>query len=441
VRNKTSRLFLTVLIAVYIATTCFSCKNKQNLDQLLYPLSPKTFSDELVVEGTVEAVRSTVLFCPGQVDGTIIFIIDDGSIVETGDTLCILENRELSSNYEQLLQQLEQTNAEYAKSEANLNLQYSLLEAQVKNNEAQTSITNLDSAQLQYASLVQQKITKLQLKRAMIEKNRYEKKLELLKTINEFELKKLRLQITRVKNRANNVKSQLEGLYIKAPHAGLALRSRSPFSGEKLVEGDNVWPGISVVLMPDQTQMKVVMNVSESDYKRIKINDRIRYSFSSNPSNSANGKITIKAPIGIPVKRESKVKFFEITASVDSFQVIPEPGISAGCTVVLTEIPDTIVVPQLAIFEDDSIKVVYVSDHRKFEKREVLLGENTPKEAVIIAGLKGNEILSLIPPSDSRISATRLLPDSVKSRLMKTPDLPVTDTVSNKKTVVLSYRK
>jgi len=410
------------------------------LDQLLFPLSPKAFSDELVVEGTVEAVRSTALSCPGQVEGTIIFIIDDGSIVETGDTLCILENRELSSNYEQLLQRLEQTKAEYAKSEANLNLQYALLEAQVKNNEAQTSITNLDSAQLQYASLVQQKITTLQLKRAMIEKNRYEKKLEFLKTINEFELKKILLQITRVENRVTDIKSQLEELYIKAPHSGLALRSRSPYTGEKLVAGDNVWSGISVVLMPDQSQMKVIMNVSESDYKRIKVNDRIRYSFSSNPSNSANGKITIKAPVGIPVKDESKVKFFEITASVDSFHVIPEPGISASCTIILTEIPDTIVVPQLAIFDDDSIKVVFVSDHRKFEKREILMGENTPKEAVIIAGLKGDEILSLVRPADSRISSTSYLPDSVKFRLLKTSGLPVPDTVSNEKPVVLSYQ-
>jgi hypothetical protein len=265
---------------------------------------------------------------------------------------------------------------------------------------------------------MQQKITTLELKKASIEKERYTSKLRLLKTINEFELKKLRLQIARLENRVSNIKNTLGEMTILATQKGLALRSKSPYNNLKLNEGDVVWQGIAIVVMPDLSQMKVVMKVAESDFKRITVGDSVGYTFDSAPLNYAFGKIISKASVGNPVSRDSKVKFFDITASVDSFLVIPEPGISAKCTITLKSVPDTIVVPQLAIFEEDSLKIVYVSTQRQFERREILLGESTQKEAVVVAGLVGDEIISFVKPHSKKISEIICLPDSIKKRFI-----------------------
>jgi len=407
---------------VYIFIYCLvflivACNRGEKKTEILHQLSTLTYSDELTIEGTVEAVRSKTVFCPNNLEGTILYLVEDGTMVEKGTTLCILENRELSNYYDQVVQRVEQTNGEYTKSKANLDLQYALLEAQVKSNEAQTSITNLDSAQLQYASPVQQKITKLEMQKTAIEKAKIEKKLGYLKTINESELKKLKLQIARDSNRAENINSMLKSMKVVAPESGLALRSGSPFRDEKLVEGDQVWEGIALVTIPDMTEMKVKIFASESDYKRIEVNNKVTYTFSSMPGNKAFGKILLKAPMGVPINRDSKIKHFEITASVDSFDVIPEPGISATCVVTLKEIADTIVVPQLAIFDEDSSKFVFVKARKEFEKKEVLLGENSPKMAIVIAGLQGNEQVSFVRPEASKIAKTVFLPDSLKKNL------------------------
>jgi HlyD family secretion protein len=215
-------------------------------------------------------------------------------------------------------------------------------------------------------------------------------------------------------NRAENINNQLKTLSITTTEGGLALRSYAPLRGEKLAEGDLVWYGISLVTIPDMTEMKVTISASESDYKRIDVNSKVNYTFSSMPGNKAFGKIIKKAPMGIPINHNSKVKRFEITASVDSFDVMPEPGLSAICLVTLKEIPDTIVVPQLAIFEEDSVKYVYIYQNRKFEKQEIILGQYSPKLAVIVAGLTGNEQVSFVKPPSSKISKTIALPDSIK---------------------------
>ena len=389
-----------------------SCKNKNQ--SIYYQLIPATFSDIIKVEGTVEAVKSSTITCPSRINGTVIYIIEEGSLVQQGDTVCILENKELVNDYESLLTEVDKSKAQYEKSKADLEMNYAVLKAQVDNNEAQTQITNLDSAQLSYMSPQQRKIKELELKKAAIEKSKFEKKLEFLEKINESELKKVKLQIERNQNRADRIKDQLNDMIMVAAQSGIVMRGIAWATGNKVQEGDQAWGGMPVANIPDLSEMKVTIQAAESVYKRINEGDSLVYTFDAMPGNMAWGKISKKAPMGKPISRNSKVKYFEVTASVDSFKVIPDLGISANCMIVLAELTDTVIVPQLAIFDEDSMNVVYVKTGKHFEKREVLLGASSPKEAVIAAGLSGNEVVTFEKPVTGRIKSTVLLPDSLK---------------------------
>lgn len=414
-------LFLLILLE-------FSCHRSAVHPSALVQLSIQTYSDELMVEGTVEAVSSTTLNCPQRIDGTIIYLVKDGNHVLKGDTVCILENREIKNYHETILSKVENTRAAYNKSKADLDMNYALLQAQLSSIEAQTSISNLDSIQMNYVSPVQKSIKELELKIAAIEKAKYERKLEFLKRINESELKKIQLQIKQDENQAEYIKSILDQMVMTAPLNGIALRANSMINREnKMQEGDQVWDGIPLVSIPDLLLMKVIILASETDYKRIAVNDSVIYTFDAMPGNMAWGKILQIAPMGRPISRNSKIKVFEITASVDSFKVLPEPGLSAMCRIIMNQLPNSVVVPQLAIYDEDSVKVVYVTKGKNFIEQEVLLGMSSPKEAVIVSGLTGNETLSFVKPSESNISSRITIADSVKQKLIrtKTDTLPV----------------
>jgi HlyD family secretion protein len=424
---------LKYIYLLFVAIIFFSsCKSRRSTEVLTHQLNRATFTYDLWIDGTVEATRSVTLACPNEIDGTILFLIENGKLVKAGDTVCILENREASLEYEDALKRVEERKAEYAKSEAELRMAYAVLEAQVKTNEAQTAIANLDSVQLLYASEVQRRITQLELKKAAIEKQKLERKLKALETINKSELRKISMQIKRTESRAERIKSILDQMIIIATQDGMALRAQSMFTGNVLQEGDQIWGGMPIINIPDLTEMRVKMYASEAQFKQFNIGDKLEYQFDAMKENMAWGKVTMKAPIGTPMNRDSKVKWFETLASVDSFITLPDAGLSARCRIVIKEIKDTIVVPQIAVFDEDSMKIVYTKTGKLFNRKEIILGESSTKEAVVIAGLTGYETISLSKPQQSLIKEVTLLPDSIRTLHKKTNGIDTTNGLNGK---------
>ncbi len=261
---------------------------------------------------------------------------------------------------------------------------------------------------MRYSSEAQRKITELQLKIARIEKNKLQKKLESLKIINASELRKLNLRIKQSENMVEMMNQRMKLLTIVAPQDGLALRGYSPMGTGKLKEGDVVYEGMPLVEIPDLTQMRVKIIADESSYKRIQPGQKVQYTFDAIPGNFASGTISMKTPVGNPVSRNSKVKMFDIIASIDTCQTIPGPGLSANCRVRLLELGDTLVVPNVTIFEEDTIKVVYVKLKSGYERREIAPGPASSSNSVISAGLKQGEDLAMVKPANHLIKKETL---------------------------------
>ena len=404
------------IIAAFFLALLFSCQSHDQSQFSTYTVKTTDFEDDLEINGIVEPIQTTSIGCPREADGIITFIVKDGAYVNEGDTVCILEDSNLKKRYDEAVVNLETAKAELEKTKADLALKYALLEAQVKNNAAQTDISNLDSLQLQYFTPNQQTIKRLELRQVAIEKEKLDKKLKSLAIINQSELKQTEFQIQRLTAEIQSSKEQLDGLVIKSPKKGIVSRAQH-YSGRKVQEGDNLWYGMAMVNIPDLSKMKVIITASEGNYKRISENDLVEYSFDAMPQNKAWGKILKKSPIGKPIKEDSKIKLFEIEATMDSAGIIPGPGLSANCKVILNRVKDTIVIPQITVFEQDSMQVVFVKNGDKFEMRQVTIGTSSPKSAIVVAGLKVGEKISLVKPSSSLIDKKTLFPKKkVKKR-------------------------
>jgi multidrug efflux pump subunit AcrA (membrane-fusion protein) len=382
----------------------------------VYTVSQADFTNALLVEGAVEPVLSTTLSSPRYCDGIVQFLVEDGVYVEEGDTLCIIEFQELQNRYDQMLISLETSETNLNKIRADLNMQYALLEAQVKTNDADTKIAQMDSLQLAFVSPTQRMIKELELEKARVQKDRYDKKLAALKVIQRSEIKRREMEIQRFTTQVKNMKDQLDALILTAPRGGLVIRANSRLTGKKYQVGDPVWNNMALAIMPDFKKMKVVIMASETDYKSISVNDSVFYTFDAMPGNTGSGKILKKAPVGQPYKKDGKVKFFEIEASIDKVDVMPEPGFTATCRIILKQDKNVVSVPQIAIFEEDSMKVVFVQRQKGFERRQVLTGLSSPKESVITAGLEDGEIIALTKPKPSLVKEQIALPDSLTKK-------------------------
>lgn len=403
-------------LLIIILLTAVSCKDDKDEKLPLLKLKKTIFEDKLNITGSVEPERSTVMSSPDEFDATIVYLVENGKHVEEGDVVCILENKDLENSYDQFLIEVENAAARREKSIADMKLSYALLEAQVKSLDAQTKISNLDSLQLKYLSPNQKKIKELELQKAAIEKDRLDKKLKSQQLINNAQMRRLEFEVMSWENRIKSADDMMLKLTIKARQSGVASRAESQLNGLEIKEGDQIWSGSPLVRIPDLTKMKVTILASEAEYKRMQMNDLVEFTFDAMPGNKGWGKITKKAPVGKPVARDSKVKVFEMEASVDSSLKIPAQGYTANCKVILNQIKDTIVIPQVAIFDVESRKMVYVKIKNGFEGRQVLTGVTSPNDAVIIKGLKGNETISLMKPSSSSIKRNTYLPKAILNK-------------------------
>lgn len=406
------------LTGIFILALLFSCQKQEIKEPSTFTIIKTDFEDVLNVEGLVENAQSSTITCPNDVDGTIQFLISNGTQIKSGDTVCIIEDKDLSKRYDDAVKALETAKGIIDKSKIEIDIEYALLVAEVKRNDGEKEMARLDSLQLEYATPTQRKIKELELQKKVLDRKQLDRKLKDLAIINQSELRALNMNVMRYSMEERNLKSKLEGLYVKATQPGLAFIS-SHFSGRKLKVGDNVWNGWQLYFVPNLSQMKIKLSVPEGQYKRIEVNNPVEYSFDAMPGNKAWGKISQKASVGQPVKEGSKVKMFELEASIDSFKTIPGPDLTVKCRILLTQIKDTVVIPQVAIFDQDSMKVAYIRKKYGFEMRQIIVGTSSTKEAVVVAGLRPKEKIALTKPDPTLITSKKLLSKGILRKYKK----------------------
>jgi RND family efflux transporter MFP subunit len=386
--------------------TLISCISGEEFNQVItFPVTRSDFRDVVTVSGTLEAVNTRSYGCPGiWEDITIQYLIEEGSHVVPGDTLCILKVRKIENDYLQAVNELENTRAEYNKSVAELELQFLILEAQAKTIDATTKITQLDSLQYAFTSPSSQKIIKLELEKAELERNITLKKLEFLRLINQSELEKMSLKIDQFENRVDQARAKMDKLTLISDIEGIVVFDKLWTSGKKVREGDIVWGNMPIMQIPDLSEMQVKLCVCESDYRRIVKDQEFELTVDAFPEIVLSGRIKNKAPVGKAVHKDSEVKLFDVTASLDSSSLNIQPGLGVSCNILVRSLPDTIVVPVISLFKDDSLQFVYVAENERFRRSIVSVATSNHKEAIIEKGLHGDEILALVKPPESLIN-------------------------------------
>jgi HlyD family secretion protein len=400
IRLKTEFVLFLALFIFY--SSCSSEKRSDNL--IKHKVKKTTFVNKITTSGIIEANKTYAISCPGiWTDATITYLIPEGTYVKEGDTVCILESSVLSNSYEDALKNLESAKAEYNKSVATINMQYVMLDSEVKTIESSTEISRLDSSKLAFNSKANQKIIELKIKKDEIAKEKIERKLEFLKIINKSELKKMEMKIKQAENNVAREKEKLDKLVLKSNISGIVIYATSMTSGNKIRVGDIVWGNLPIIEIPDLSKMTIKLTVNESDFKLIEKDQNINVTIDAHPDSKLTGKITKKTPMGKPIKKDSKVNFFEVFASIDSLNIKIQPGLSITCDILLESIPDMVVVPLLAVFGKDSLKTVYITKGNKYLKQNVKLSHHNDNYAVISEGLKENDEITLSEPPENLV--------------------------------------
>ncbi|NOU60168.1 efflux RND transporter periplasmic adaptor subunit [Marinifilum caeruleilacunae] len=405
----------TVQILNQIACICIivlfiSCNSSNSDDFFTYKVNRSPFTEKVQITGELEPIKTLTVYCPNlRSDAIISYLVPNGTVVKKGDIICKLQCYQLDNQYNIKQRELEIQNAELLKIQANQNLQLQLLQAQQQNIEASTAIKMLDTIQEKFISPAQKKLLKLELQKAQVELNQIKSKIGSLQKINKSEINSQRLKIKQAEMQLTSSKQLMDQLTIKASSDGIALRARRYGDGPFLVEGDAVWRRKPIVKISNNSEFLVKFKLPEGVYKAINKDNPITGVISSIPKSKLSGKISQKAPVGKPISKESKVKVFDVSATIDSINMTPKPGLTVICDVFTQKMDSALAVPLVAIHKSDSSQYVYTKRKNKFVKREIKISYKSASLAVIEAGIKEGDVISLHKPDNRSITSTEKL--------------------------------
>jgi HlyD family secretion protein len=420
------------LFASLFSTLCLlSCTGKKDSSVITIGLGKSDYVEKIYVPGTVQAVNNVPVMTPSRLFSqmTVVRLAPDGVFVRKGDTICVLSSSELNLVYKDMMSSIENLEAGLTKTEADNQLNIALLEAQLATSEAQLKISNLDSLHMKYATEMNKKLLELEMKKALIEKQKVEKKLAATRTIGEAEIRQKKAGIIQAKTRAQTYADQINSMTIIAQRDGVVMRVEAPrimisstrgtgTFGGPIREGTVLLMASQLLQFPDLSKMQVSADVAEADFKRIEKGQKVIINVDAANKLVTTGRVNRKNLSASSAQRytRSKVKSYEVIIDVDSCHSKMKPGLSAYCEIIIREAGDTLFVPTLSIFEKDSVRVVYVRSRKGFMPVKVETGTSGSSFTIITGGLKGDETIALTEPPNSLIQRRTENIDTVKNQ-------------------------
>lgn len=387
-----------IVNVVVFGFVLLSCKQNDSNALKHCKVERKDFINAVSVPGTFESEKVVTVNAPRirhSSEFTIIELVGEGTYVKAGDTVCVLQSKEIENQYLLALKELDIAKSEYNRIKQDLRLQYLMLESQVQSIETTTQIKQLDSIQRSFSTELDKEIIDLEIERANLQKYKLEAKLNYLKKINGAVLKKMKLKIHQAENKIKHARSNLSKLYLTTRKDGLVQLEQNRTTNAKYAEGDKVRGRRPILKLPNLNKMQVLVTANEAYYKRIKRGQKVYLGVDAHPELKCTGSIKRKAPVGKPISRNSPLKVFDVYVKLDTINKKFIPGLSVSCQIMLDELKDTLVAPAMAIYNKDSVRFAYLKRGDKYYKSEVSIAKESKNEYVISGGLKEGDIITL----------------------------------------------
>jgi RND family efflux transporter MFP subunit len=203
---------------------------------------------------------------------------------------------------------------------------------------------------------------------------------------NSLEKAQRRLQLVEDRLRKTKVVAPMNGTVLDVP----------VIEGQVVIGAASVNSGTSLMTIADLSRLIVVTHINQVDVSRMGSNQQVKLHSESIREADMSAKISFVAP-NASVK--NSVKGFQMKAIIDKPDPRLRPGMTVTLSIPIASAEDAVSVPISAIFKGDgNKKVVYVRNGETTEKREVKIGVTNTDFAQVINGIEPGEEILLVEP-------------------------------------------
>lgn len=383
------------------------------------------FVDSFHEMGTVQAEKSVFLTCP--INGKIITLVDDGTVVKSGDVIATLDITDLQKQVRAQKLNYENARADYDRAVAEVDVLKAANKTEIEQAQADLdfAVSEVDRAKNNLEKkqrLVADKLipkseiedAEFQLKGKQLDVRKREMSMELRRhevqakeAQKDADVRNVGFRADMAKLNLDEVIKQLSSSVLKAPAGGLLVLSTiwSSDGRRKLQPGDNLNPQQSVCEIPDLTSMEVKVAVGEGDAPKVIKSMRSRIKLEAVPKKLYTGfvkDISSLATEGRPWDTGSTPgkKTFEVNIKVDQVDpTVLKPGMTADIEFISAQVATALYVPIESVFERQGSTWVYTKQGNSYQKIKVKTGMQNDSYVVITSGVKKGQVLSMIDPT------------------------------------------
>jgi len=143
------------------------------------------------------------------------------------------------------------------------------------------------------------------------------------------DLEVLRIEAAKARRSVERAMESLEQLTVKAPRMGVLVYGDHPWEGRKFQAGDDTFPRMTVMRIPDLDRMEVVASLSDLDDGAVREGQRVTCVLDTYPDRTFSGKVRDVSALAEPRSRETTPRAFQVSIDLDSTDpFLMRPGMS-----------------------------------------------------------------------------------------------------------------
>ncbi len=282
------------------------------------------------------------------------------------------------------------------KAEASLGKFQTLLEIEKNENEKRASLFQIAQQRLELArsdyerkqilfqkDLISKQALEMAESQMELQRSEFERARSELQN-RQAHLKSIQADIASAKAETRRIKQDLSDTIIRAPFDGLI--------GQRFVEvGDHVIPGQKLFTVLDISTVKVMAQIPSEHVEKIKPGTSVIITTRAYSKHEFKGKVVNMHP-----EADLRNRTFSAEAQVENRgNRLLLPGMFARVRIPIHSIHKAFLVPRDLLMEDEKGNYLYLADRstQTARRRDVVLGDLGPDEAVILSGVKAGEIL------------------------------------------------
>ncbi|MCB2354996.1 efflux RND transporter periplasmic adaptor subunit [Clostridium estertheticum] len=185
-------------------------------------------------------------------------------------------------------------------------------------------------------------------------------------------------------------KASLDLAQIQIDNASIISPINGVISERNVEVGEVVSSAVSAFTIIDASSLRSEVSMTDKDVIKVKVNQKIPVQISSMNNKIVQGIVDTISP-----SADAKTQLYTVKVKIENPSNLLKPGM-----IVRVEFPDVVktdisVVPNGAIFTENSVQYVYIVDATRLKKKQVVVGISNTLQTEVVSGIKlGDQVIT-----------------------------------------------